>query len=308
MRRQLAAALDGRRRAPRRRRPRRRRCAWRFSPRSPIASRAGAKRAARRAVVLAAGGSAELGLEADGRLAGGGRRRRGSQGGTKRPVGTRPGGPAQLAHRARVGAGPLPRARRGDRSPRLRPTHRPVERTTGLALRRAGRSTRRAEPAPPDEETARLLAAAALARGIDKLPGGEAIPRAPATDRVRPRRPRPRRRFRRWAPTRVSELVRLACVGRRQLRRAGHARRRSRVSGALCAPARSAPGARHPGARAHHALGRSHGAGPLSIRRAHPGSNRGCRTSSERAPRRPSGAAACPSRFICWRPTDARSR
>jgi len=34
----------------------------------------------------------------------------------------------------------------------------------------------RVEPAPPDQETARLLAAAALARGIDRLPGGDAIP------------------------------------------------------------------------------------------------------------------------------------
>ena len=50
-----------------------------------------------------------------------------------------------------------------------------VERTTGLAFGALALDAR-TEPAPPDEETARLLAEAALARGIDKLPGGEAIP------------------------------------------------------------------------------------------------------------------------------------
>ena len=31
-------------------------------------------------------------------------------------------------------------------------------------------------PAPPDEETARLLAEAAIARGVERLPGGDAVP------------------------------------------------------------------------------------------------------------------------------------
>jgi ATP-dependent helicase HrpB len=87
-----------------------------------------------------------------------------------------------------------------------------VERTTGLAFGALALDAR-TEPAPPDEETARLLAAAALARGIDKLPGGEAIPallqRITFAREAAPEAPLPS-----LGADAVSELVRLACVGR----------------------------------------------------------------------------------------------
>jgi ATP-dependent helicase HrpB len=87
-----------------------------------------------------------------------------------------------------------------------------VERTTGLAFGALALDAR-TEPAPPDEETARLLADAALARGIDKLPGGEAIPallqRITFARQAAPEAPLPT-----LGADAVSELVRLACVGR----------------------------------------------------------------------------------------------
>ena len=87
-----------------------------------------------------------------------------------------------------------------------------VERTTGLAFGALALDAR-TEPAPPDEETARLLAAAALGRGIDKLPGGEGIPallqRITFAREAAPEAPLPT-----LGADAVSELVRLACVGR----------------------------------------------------------------------------------------------
>jgi ATP-dependent helicase HrpB len=87
-----------------------------------------------------------------------------------------------------------------------------VERTTGLGFGALSLDAR-TEPAPPDEQTARLLAAAALARGIDKLPGGEAIPallqRITFAREAAPEAPLPA-----LGADAVSELVRLACVGR----------------------------------------------------------------------------------------------
>jgi len=87
-----------------------------------------------------------------------------------------------------------------------------VERTTGLAFGALALDSR-TEPAPPDEETARLLAAAALGRGIDKLPGGETIPallqRITFAREAAPEAPLPT-----LGADAVSELVRLACVGR----------------------------------------------------------------------------------------------
>ncbi len=87
-----------------------------------------------------------------------------------------------------------------------------VERTTGLAFGALALDAR-TEPAPPDDETARLLAAAALGRGIDKLPGGEAIPallqRITFARQAAPEAPLPA-----LGADAVSELVRLACVGR----------------------------------------------------------------------------------------------
>ena len=87
-----------------------------------------------------------------------------------------------------------------------------VERTTGLTFGALALDTR-TEPAPPDEETARLLADAALARGLDRLPGGEAIPallqRIAFARAAAPESPLPA-----LGADALSELVRLACVGR----------------------------------------------------------------------------------------------
>jgi ATP-dependent helicase HrpB len=87
-----------------------------------------------------------------------------------------------------------------------------IERTTGLEFGALALDAR-TEPAPPDEETARLLAEAALARGIDRLPGGEAIPallqRIIFARGVAPEAPLPT-----LGADAVSDLVRLACVGR----------------------------------------------------------------------------------------------
>ncbi len=92
------------------------------------------------------------------------------------------------------------------------PTTERVEQTSGLAyggLLLDARTT----PAPADEETARLLADAALARGVDRLPGGEAIPalleRIAFVRRSVPDAPLPD-----LGADGVAALVRLACVGR----------------------------------------------------------------------------------------------
>jgi ATP-dependent helicase HrpB len=87
-----------------------------------------------------------------------------------------------------------------------------VEQTTGLAYG-ALLLDARTGPAPADDETARLLADAALARGIERLPGGETIP--PLLERIAfvrgavPDAPVPD-----LAAGGVAELVRLACAGR----------------------------------------------------------------------------------------------
>jgi ATP-dependent helicase HrpB len=87
-----------------------------------------------------------------------------------------------------------------------------VERTTGLAYGALTLDTR-TEPAPPDEETARLLAAAALARGLDRLPGGDALPtllqRVAFARTAAPEAPLPA-----LGDDAVTDLVRLACIGR----------------------------------------------------------------------------------------------
>jgi ATP-dependent helicase HrpB len=87
-----------------------------------------------------------------------------------------------------------------------------VQRTTGLAFGALALDAR-TEPAPPDEETARLLAEAALARGIERLPGGDAIPellrRIAFAREAAPEAPLPT-----LGADAVAELVRLACVGR----------------------------------------------------------------------------------------------
>jgi ATP-dependent helicase HrpB len=87
-----------------------------------------------------------------------------------------------------------------------------IERTTGLAFGALALDAR-TEPAPPDEETARLLAEAALGRGIARLPGGDAIPgllqRIAFARQAAPEAPLPA-----LGADAVADLVRLACVGR----------------------------------------------------------------------------------------------
>jgi ATP-dependent helicase HrpB len=88
-----------------------------------------------------------------------------------------------------------------------------VERTTGLRYG-ALMLDERTEPAPADEETARLLAAAALGRGLDRLPGGDAI--GPLLRRLAfARQADPEAPLPVLGADAVSELVRLGCVGRR---------------------------------------------------------------------------------------------
>ncbi len=90
-------------------------------------------------------------------------------------------------------------------------THR-VERTTGLGYG-ALALDETVGAAPPDEESARLLAAAALARGLDRLPGGTDVPallaRIAFARTAAPEAPLPTD-----AEGSVTELVRAACVGR----------------------------------------------------------------------------------------------
>jgi ATP-dependent helicase HrpB len=87
-----------------------------------------------------------------------------------------------------------------------------VERTTGLSFGALALDAR-TEPAPPDEETARLLAEAALSRGLERLPGGDSIPgllrRLAFAKTAAPEAPLPT-----LGADAVAELVRLACVGR----------------------------------------------------------------------------------------------
>jgi ATP-dependent helicase HrpB len=90
-----------------------------------------------------------------------------------------------------------------------------VERTTGLRYG-ALALDESTMPAPPDEETARLLADAALAGGLDRLPGGEAVPtllarlafaRAAAPDAGLPA----------LGADDIAGFLRVACQGRRSL-------------------------------------------------------------------------------------------
>jgi ATP-dependent helicase HrpB len=88
-----------------------------------------------------------------------------------------------------------------------------VERRSGLRLG-ALALDETVTPAPPGEETSRLLAEAALARGLDRLPGSEALPRllarlAFARDLA------PAGALPSFAADDVAAILRLACVGRR---------------------------------------------------------------------------------------------
>jgi ATP-dependent helicase HrpB len=94
------------------------------------------------------------------------------------------------------------------------PTTERVDRRTGLRFGSLSLDES-VTPAPPGEETSRLLAEAALARGLDRLPGAEELPRLLARlafarsvapeDAALPA----------LAADDVGALLRLACVGRR---------------------------------------------------------------------------------------------
>ncbi|MFL5307019.1 MAG: ATP-dependent helicase HrpB [Polyangia bacterium] len=87
-----------------------------------------------------------------------------------------------------------------------------IEQTSGLAYGGLMLDARTG-PAPADDETARLLAEAALARGIARLPGGEDIPalleRIAFVRQHVPEAPLPD-----LGADALTELVRMACVGR----------------------------------------------------------------------------------------------
>ncbi|HLK93891.1 MAG TPA: ATP-dependent helicase HrpB [Polyangia bacterium] len=87
-----------------------------------------------------------------------------------------------------------------------------VERASGLEFGALALDVR-TEPAPADDETARLLAEAALARGLERLPGGDEIPallrRVSFARQAAPEAPLPT-----LGQDAVADLVRLACVGR----------------------------------------------------------------------------------------------
>src|SRR4029077_15189688 len=89
------------------------------------------------------------------------------------------------------------------------------ERTSGLGYG-ALALERTISPAPPDEETARLLAEAALARGVERLPGGDAVPellhRLAFARTAVPDAPLPE-----LAEGDLSGLLRSACQGRNSL-------------------------------------------------------------------------------------------
>jgi ATP-dependent helicase HrpB len=95
------------------------------------------------------------------------------------------------------------------------PTTLRVEQTTGLRYGALALDETTA-PAPADEETARLLAEAALARGLDRLPGGDALPQllvrlAFARDAA------PDAGLPALGADDVAGLLRVACQGRRGL-------------------------------------------------------------------------------------------
>jgi ATP-dependent helicase HrpB len=171
-----------------------------------------------RTVVLAGGGSAELlfdpgadwlvAIDVEERTAG------------PRATGGRPGGVAVRLAAAiepewllEIGAGRL-KVEEIDHLVWNAETER-VERQTGL---RYGALTldETVTPAPPGEETSRILAEAALARGVERIPGGADIPRLLArlafAREIGPAAPLPAAA---GTDDDVATLVRLACVGRR---------------------------------------------------------------------------------------------
>jgi ATP-dependent helicase HrpB len=232
VRRQLAAGLARRNDAPPAGRPNDS-AALRQAVLAAFPDRVARRRAdERRAVVLAAGGSASLGFEAshDWLVA---------VDVEERKRGTRTGGVE-----VRLGSAIEPewlldlfpeRVEEVD-SRAFNPTTARVERTSGLRYG-ALLLDETVTPAPPDDETARLLAAAAVARGLDQLPGGDALPellqRLVFARTAVPDAPLPA-----LDAAGVAELVRVACQG--QVGFAGLTDLRTLVLAALPGDARRA--------------------------------------------------------------------
>jgi ATP-dependent helicase HrpB len=91
-------------------------------------------------------------------------------------------------------------------------------------------------PAPPGEETSRLLAEAALARGLDRLPGAEGLPRLLARLAFA-REHAPEGALPSFAADDVASLLRLACEGRRGFAELAEADLAAVAQGALDAEA-----------------------------------------------------------------------
>ena len=174
-----------------------------------------------RTVVLAAGGSAELGYEATGDwLVAVDAEERGAARGGAKPA---RGGIVEV----RLGSTIEPewlldlypdKIEEVDRRAFEERTGR-VERTTGLRYGALMLDETMA-PAPLDEETSRLLADAVLARGAERLAGGEALP--PLLHRLAfARRQVPDAPFPPLEGDAVSALVRAACAGRGSLAELG---------------------------------------------------------------------------------------
>ena len=259
MRRQLARRGDRRGARPRARTTTRR-CAWRSWLRSPIAWRAGASRARGPSCSpRAAPPSSATKRRASWLVAVDAEERTAARGGIK---GAR-GGIVEV----RLGSTIEPewlldlypeRIEEVDRRAFDPGTER-VERTTGLRYG-ALMLDETVAPAPLDEETSRLLADAVLARGPERLPGGDALP--PLLHRLAfARRQAPDAPFPSLDDGDVAGLVRAACAGRGSFAELGDAGR----ARALGAAARRATRAGDHRSRTGHAGQRAQR--PDSLRR-----------------------------------------
>jgi ATP-dependent helicase HrpB len=163
-----------------------------------------------RAVVLAAGGSAELGYEAAGEwlVAVDAEERSHTRAGkvTRGVVEVRLGSAIEPDWLLELSADRVEEVDRRAFDPN---TDR-VERTTGLRYG-ALMLDETVAPAPLDEETARLLADAVLARGLERLPGGDALP--PLLHRLAFARRQAPDAFAPGGDGDLATLVRAACVG-----------------------------------------------------------------------------------------------
>lgn len=168
----------------------------------------------RRALVFAAGGAAELGFEPSGRWIV-------AVDVEQRDVRRAPGGAGRRASiEVRLGSTIEPewlldlfpeRVEEVDRRA-FNPETERVERTTGLRYG-ALMIEETVAPAPPDDETSRLLAEAVLARGVDRLPGADTLrsllERLAFARSQAPELPLPD-----LASGDLGPIVRLACAGR----------------------------------------------------------------------------------------------